>query len=68
VAVVRNQYKAGLVSYLAVIVAQAIALDAQRTAVEILARRMVATALLVKALGGGWDRTALPSPQDVGLR
>jgi outer membrane protein TolC len=37
-----------------VIVAQAIALSNQSTAVNILGRRLNASVLLVKALGGGW--------------
>ncbi len=52
--VTRNQYKAGTVSYLAVIVAQTIALTNERTEVDIAGRRMTATVLLIKALGGGW--------------
>ncbi len=55
-----NQYKAGTVSYLNVIVAQTIKLNNERTAVDILGRRMVASALLVKALGGGWSASVFP--------
>jgi len=53
--VTMNQYKAGTVSYLNVIIAQTTKLNNERTAVDILGRRMVASALLVTALGGGWD-------------
>jgi NodT family efflux transporter outer membrane factor (OMF) lipoprotein len=49
-----NQYKAGTVNYLNVVVAQATALANQTTAVGILSRRMVASVQLVTALGGGW--------------
>jgi len=56
-AVILNQYQAGIVSYLNVIVAQTIALSNQRTAVDILGRRMNAAVLLIKALGGGWQTT-----------
>jgi NodT family efflux transporter outer membrane factor (OMF) lipoprotein len=52
--VTKNQYKAGTVSYLAVIVAQTIALTNERAAVDITGRRMTATVLLIKALGGSW--------------
>jgi NodT family efflux transporter outer membrane factor (OMF) lipoprotein len=55
VTVTINQYKEGTVSYLNVIVAQAAALSNERTAVDILGRRMSAATLLIKALGGGWD-------------
>jgi outer membrane protein TolC len=58
------QYKAGPVSYLNVIVAQATALSNEITAVAILGRRMVAAALLVKALGGGWSADNLPSTSE----
>ena len=59
------QYKAGTTSYLTVITSQATLLGAQRTAVELLARRLTASVLLVEALGGGWDSSRLPSRQDV---
>ena len=60
-AVTMNQYQAGIVSYLNVIVAQTIALNNQSTAVGILARRLNASVLLIKALGGGWNASDLPS-------
>ena len=56
-----NRYRGGIVSYLEVIVAQNAALADQRAAVNILTRRMAASVLLIKALGGGWTRAALPS-------
>jgi NodT family efflux transporter outer membrane factor (OMF) lipoprotein len=57
--VVTNQYKAGTVSYLNVIVVQVIALSNEQAALNILGRRMAASVTLVKALGGGWDASAL---------
>ena len=56
-----NRYKGGLVTYLEVIVAQSIALQNESTEVDILRRRMDASVLLIKALGGGWDVTKLPT-------
>jgi outer membrane protein TolC len=53
-AVTTNQYRAGVVNYLDVVTAQTIALTNERTAVDILGRRVTASVLLVKALGGGW--------------
>jgi NodT family efflux transporter outer membrane factor (OMF) lipoprotein len=50
-----NQYKAGIVSYLNVVVVQTAALNNERTAVGILGQRLTASVLLIKALGGGWD-------------
>jgi hypothetical protein len=56
VTVTMNGYKEGTLSYLNVIVAQAAALNNERTAVDILTRQMTANVLLVKALGGGWGQ------------
>jgi NodT family efflux transporter outer membrane factor (OMF) lipoprotein len=55
VVVERNQYKAGIVSALNVIVVQAIALNDELTAAKILGSRMVDDVLLIQALGGGWQ-------------
>ena len=60
-AVETNQYKAGTVSALDVLTVQTIALTNKRTAVTILGRRMTATATLIKALGGGWESSMLPT-------
>jgi NodT family efflux transporter outer membrane factor (OMF) lipoprotein len=56
-----DRYKAGTDSYLSVITTQTIYLSDQQTAVTILERRMAAAIDLVKALGGGWDSSTLPS-------
>ena len=56
-----DRYKAGTDSYLNVITTQTIALSDQQTAVTILQRRLVAAVDLVKALGGGWNASTLPS-------
>lgn len=56
-AVVTNQYRAGTVSYLNIINAQATELSNRRTAISILSRRLVASVQLVKAIGGGWKKT-----------
>jgi NodT family efflux transporter outer membrane factor (OMF) lipoprotein len=56
-----NQYKAGTVSYLNVVNVQAAALAAERTALDIVARRMLASTALVRALGGGWNAAQLPA-------
>ena len=58
-----NQYKAGTVSYLNVTAAQASALANERTAVDILNRRLAASVLLIKALGGGWSHASMRPPQ-----
>jgi outer membrane protein TolC len=53
-----------LVTYLEVVTAQGTALVNERMAVDILRRRMDASVLLIKALGGGWDATKLPKLTD----
>ena len=57
----RNQYREGVASYIDVVTAQTIALANERTAVDVLARRMVASVQLVTALGGGWREAELPT-------
>jgi NodT family efflux transporter outer membrane factor (OMF) lipoprotein len=56
-----ERYRAGTDSYLNVITTQIIALGDQQTAITILERRMSAAVDLIKALGGGWDASTLPS-------
>jgi NodT family efflux transporter outer membrane factor (OMF) lipoprotein len=56
-----NRYKGGLVTYLEVISAQSIALSDESTEVDLLRRRMDASVLLIKALGGGWEESKLPA-------
>ena len=55
-----NRYTGGLVTYLEVVTAQGTALTNERVSVDILRRRMDASVLLIKALGGGWDTSKLP--------
>jgi NodT family efflux transporter outer membrane factor (OMF) lipoprotein len=56
-----DRYRAGTDSYLSVITTQTIALNDEQNAITILQRRMSAAVDLVKALGGGWDSSTLPS-------
>jgi len=53
--ITQNQYRAGIATILQVVIAQAALLNAQNTAIGIRNRRMAASVLLVKALGGGWQ-------------
>ena len=59
------QYKAGTVNYLTVITEQAILLQDQVQALNILTRRMSSSVLLIEALGGGWDSSKLPAVNDL---
>lgn len=60
VELILNQYKAGLVNYTSVATVQATALSAERSALDIQNRRLSASVLLIKALGGGWNQAELP--------
>ena len=55
-----NRYEGGVDNYLQVITAQTVALQNERNDIEIQRRRMDASVLLVKAVGGGWDTSQLP--------
>lgn len=61
-----NRYRGGLDNYLQVITAQTVYLDNERNQVDIRRRRMAATVLLVKALGGGWTTATLPQSDELG--
>jgi outer membrane protein TolC len=56
-----NRYQGGVDTYLQVISAQTFALTNERNAVDILQRRMDASVLLIKAIGGWWNVSNLPT-------
>ena len=56
-----SRYQSGLDIYLDVITAQTSLLGNQRTAMGLLMQQMTANVQLVKALGGGWDRSYTPA-------
>jgi NodT family efflux transporter outer membrane factor (OMF) lipoprotein len=60
-----ERYKSGIDSYLNVITAETALLNNQRTAVTIQMEQMTASVQLIKALGGGWDVSQLPTPKEV---
>jgi len=60
-----ERYKSGIDSYLNVITAQATLLSNQRTAVGLQMQQMTASVELIKALGGGWSDTQLPTPKQL---
>lgn len=59
-----DQYQAGTVAYTSVVTAQATALADEQTAVTLLEDRLVASATLIEALGGGWTASDLPGLGD----
>ena len=60
-----ERYKSGIDSYLNVITAQATLLNNQRTAVNLEAQQMTASVELIKALGGGWNASELPTQKQL---
>ena len=56
-----NRYRGGVDAYLQVITAQTTELANERNAIDIQRRRMDASVLLIKALGGGWNLSNLPT-------
>lgn len=60
-----ERYKDGIDSYLNVITAQTTLLNNQRTAVNLQMQQMTASVELIKALGGGWNQTQLPTQKEL---
>jgi outer membrane protein TolC len=58
-----DRYRFGVDSYLNVISAQNTLLSNQRAAVNVRLQQMTASVQLVKALGGGWDASRMPSQE-----
>jgi NodT family efflux transporter outer membrane factor (OMF) lipoprotein len=55
-----TRYEGGVDTYLQVITWQTAALQNERNDIDITQRRLEASVLLIKALGGGWDVSQLP--------
>jgi NodT family efflux transporter outer membrane factor (OMF) lipoprotein len=56
-----DRYRLGIDPYLDVIIANTALLTNKQTAVNIQIQQMTASVQLIEALGGGWDKTQLPS-------
>ena len=56
----QERYAGGLELYLQVVTSQTVALANQRNDIELMHRQLIASVLLIKALGGGWDTQQLP--------
>jgi NodT family efflux transporter outer membrane factor (OMF) lipoprotein len=59
-----NQYKAGLIAYLDVVVVQATALSNERSVLTLQQSRLIASVNLIAALGGGWDGQTQPGEKE----
>src|SRR6202044_2499125 len=56
-----NRYAGGVDTYLQVVTSQSTALTNERNDIDLMRRRLEANVLLIKAVGGGWDVSVLPS-------
>jgi NodT family efflux transporter outer membrane factor (OMF) lipoprotein len=59
--IARNEYNAGQVDYTTVVVAEATALSARITELQVEATRLATAIDLIAALGGGWNQSELPA-------
>jgi NodT family efflux transporter outer membrane factor (OMF) lipoprotein len=62
------RYYTGVDTYLNVLVAQTTLLSNQQNLASLRTQAMTASVQLIQALGGGWDRSELPSPAQVSGR
>jgi NodT family efflux transporter outer membrane factor (OMF) lipoprotein len=60
-----GRYDTGIDPYVDVVTAQTTLLSNQQSLATLHIQQMTASVELIEALGGGWDRTQLPSPADV---
>jgi NodT family efflux transporter outer membrane factor (OMF) lipoprotein len=59
------RYETGVDPYIDVVTAQTTLLADQQTLTTLRVQRMTASVQLIEALGGGWDRSQLPTPAQV---
>jgi NodT family efflux transporter outer membrane factor (OMF) lipoprotein len=59
------RYETGVDQYLSVLVAQTTLLDTQQQLATLRTQAMTSSVQLIEALGGGWDRSQLPTPAQV---
>lgn len=63
-----TRYQTGIDPYINVVTAQTTLLSDQQTLATLQTQVMTASVQLIQALGGGWDRTQLPTPQQVSVK
>ena len=59
------RYETGVDPYVNVVTAQNALLSDQQTVINLQVQEMTAAVQLVESLGGGWDKSQLPTPHDV---
>ena len=59
------RFETGIDPYIDVLIAQTTLLSNQQTLNNLQVQQMTSAVALVEALGGGWDRSQLPTPQQV---
>ncbi|HKM90162.1 MAG TPA: efflux transporter outer membrane subunit [Candidatus Acidoferrales bacterium] len=60
-----DRYKLGIDPYLNVLTAQTLLLGNEVTALNLRTSQMTTSVLLIEALGGGWDASQIPAPQQL---
>ncbi len=60
-----ERYQTGVDPYIDVVTEQNTLLSAQQVLAQIEIQRATASVQLIEALGGGWDRSQLPTPQQI---
>ncbi len=63
-----SRYNTGVDPYVDVVLAQTTLLNSKVTLNSLQVEEMTSTVELVQALGGGWDRTQLPTPTQTGAK
>jgi NodT family efflux transporter outer membrane factor (OMF) lipoprotein len=64
----QQRYQLGVDPYVTVVIAQTALLNGQVQLNTLHVQEMMSTVQLVQALGGGWDRSQLPTPQQAGAK
>ena len=59
------RYETGVDPYLNVVTVQTTLLNNQQTLANLHVQEMTSSVQLIEALGGGWDRSQLPTPDEV---
>jgi outer membrane protein TolC len=60
-----GRYETGIDPYIDVVTAQTTLLASQESLTELQVQQMTASVQLIESLGGGWDRSQLPTPAQI---